>query len=108
MVFSIGPKLSSIKPTLHIKFQDVCCLLITNAEHPVCCKTSQDRRAMNLRLFKLTTLMWKSMVEYYLNLSISLFLKIFKMWAISKVFTELVTILLLLYFGFLAPRHVGS
>ena len=39
---------------------------------------------MNLRLFKLTTLMLNSMVEYYLNLSIPLFLKIFKMWPFLK------------------------
>lgn len=52
--------------------------------------------------------MLNSMVEYYLNLSIPLFLKIFKMWAISKAFTEFVTMLLLFYFGILAPRHRGS
>lgn len=48
--------------------------------------------------------MLNSMVEYYLNLSIPLFLKIFKMWAISKAFTEFVTMLLLFYFGILALR----
>lgn len=52
--------------------------------------------------------MLNSMVEYYLNLSIPLFLKILKMWAISKVFTEFGIILLLFYFGFLARRLVGS
>ena len=37
------------------------------------------------------------------------FLKIFLMWTIFKVLIECVTILLLfLYFGFLAARHVGS
>ena len=30
------------------------------------------------------------------------------MWAISKVFIEFVTILLLFLFGFLATRHLGS
>ena len=38
----------------------------------------------------------------------SVYLEIFVMWAIFKVFTEFVTILLLFCFGFLASRHVGS
>ena len=37
-----------------------------------------------------------------------IYLKIFLMWTIFKVFIEFVTILLLFCFGFLASRHVGS